>query len=170
MQRIMSRIATRIAKLEDITAGHGHGHGHDSIGTSTATAAHSRTGGGNQNPQPHAQHPADRPRPHAVHRAESAAQRLAKITKHAAFYLDQSQADESKKFDLLSESEAQFLRNHQALLAGFYGASFLNTFPAGLRKLDDRSWGVSMAEGPEGASSVFVQCLAGEVEERGGGG
>ena len=45
MQRIMSRVAAQIAKIEDITAGHGH----DSIGTSTATAAHSRTGGGSQN-------------------------------------------------------------------------------------------------------------------------
>ena len=60
---------------------------------------------------------------------------IVRSTKHAAFYLDQSQADESKKFDLLSESEAQFLRNHQALLAGFYGASFFEHVSRGVEEV-----------------------------------
>jgi GINS complex subunit 4 len=84
--------------------------------------------------------------------------RLAKITKHAAFYLEQLNQRESKD-GLLGESEVQFLRSHQALLSNFYSGSFLDAFPPQLRKLDDIAGGNSMIEGPDMQEAVFVRCL-----------
>lgn len=84
--------------------------------------------------------------------------RLAKITKHAAFYLEQLDQSESKD-ELLGESEVHFLRSHQAMLANFYSGSFLDAFPPQLRKLDDKAGGNSMVEGPDMQEAVFVRCL-----------
>ena len=113
-------------------------------------------------------------------------QRLAKLTEHAGYYLAQLSSD-TKETPLLSPAEVAFLRQHQTLLSGLYGASFLEAFPVQLRGLADTAGGVSMVEGPEGKGAVFVRCLVerwgseGEEEEeeeeegdgvldRGGGG
>jgi len=84
--------------------------------------------------------------------------RLSKITKHAAFYLEQLNTSDTKT-GLLGDSEIQFLRNHQALLSNFYSGSFLDAFPPQLRKLDDKAGGNSMVEGPDMQEAVFVRCL-----------
>ena len=84
--------------------------------------------------------------------------RLSKITKHAAFYLEQLNNSETKA-GLLGDSEIQFLRNHQALLSAFYSGSFLDAFPPQLRRLDDRAGGNSMVEGPDMQEAVFTRCL-----------
>lgn len=85
-------------------------------------------------------------------------QRLAKITKHAMFYLKGLQGDVKK--NLLGDSEIRFLQNHQALLSELYGASFLNAVPLPLRRLDDSAGGDRMVEGPDELAAVFVRCLA----------
>lgn len=84
--------------------------------------------------------------------------RLAKITKHAAFYLEQLNTSDTKT-GLLGDSEIQFLRSHQALLSSFYSGSFLDAFPPQLRKLDDKAGGNSMVEGPDLQEAIFVRCL-----------
>jgi GINS complex subunit 4 len=63
----------------------------------------------------------------------------------------------------LSAQEAAFLHAHQTLLAGHYGASFLNSFPPQLRRLDDNAGGTSMVQGPEVREAVVVRCLVEEV-------
>ncbi|KAL2001766.1 hypothetical protein VTN02DRAFT_1290 [Thermoascus thermophilus] len=114
-------------------------------------------------------------------------QRLAKLTKHSMHYLlliapQQSQQssshnDQHRPEDSvpdptavphldpspLSPQEAAFLHAHQTLLASHYGSSFLNAFPAPLRRLDDNAGGTSMVQGPEAKEVVFVRCLAEEV-------
>ena len=84
-------------------------------------------------------------------------QRLDKITRYAMHYLTM---EESVKGGLLSKEEVQFLSSHQALLGNFYSASFLSAFPSTLQKLDDKTGGVSMVEGPDGKTAVFIRCLA----------
>ena len=90
--------------------------------------------------------------------------RLQKISKHATFYLSALSADTKQM--LLSESETQFLRHHQALLSGFYEASFLGSFPKQLRRLDDRVGGGGgeggMVEGPDVEMAVVVRCVGEE--------
>ncbi|KAK5452952.1 hypothetical protein LTS15_007101 [Exophiala xenobiotica] len=87
-------------------------------------------------------------------------QRLTKMTKYATFYLGLSKDQDHKILSgYLSTAEVQFLRNHQALLGEFYDVSFLSAFPAGLRRLDDTSGGVSMVEGPDSGQAVVVRCL-----------
>lgn len=63
----------------------------------------------------------------------------------------------------LSAQEAAFLHAHQTLLAGHFGASFLNSFPPQLRRLDDNAGGTSMVQGPEVREAVVVRCLVEEV-------
>ncbi|KAE8369439.1 hypothetical protein BDV27DRAFT_153116 [Aspergillus caelatus] len=63
----------------------------------------------------------------------------------------------------LSSQELDFLRAHQTLLAGHFGASFLGSFPAQLRRLDDNAGGVSMVQGPDPREVVFVRCLVESV-------
>lgn len=87
-------------------------------------------------------------------------QRLAKCSRHAMYYLTQLGAVDDKKETVLSPQEVEYVRRHQALLGGLYGASFLEAFPAQLRRLDDTAGGVSMVEGPDGRLGVFVRCLA----------
>ncbi|PGH05014.1 hypothetical protein AJ79_06900 [Helicocarpus griseus UAMH5409] len=64
---------------------------------------------------------------------------------------------------LLSPQERNFLLTHQSLLTAHYNASFLSSFPAQLRRLDDNAGGISMVQGPETKEVVFVRCLAEEV-------
>ncbi|PYH65629.1 putative GINS DNA replication complex subunit Sld5 [Aspergillus vadensis CBS 113365] len=120
-------------------------------------------------------------------------QRLSKLTAHSMHYLllisrptqqpqsQQSQTDSSRPEDSipepptftddgteddispLSKEEVTFLHAHQTLLAGHYGASFLNSFPPQLRRLDDNAGGTSMVQGPDGKEVVFVRCLVEEV-------
>ncbi|OGM50483.1 GINS DNA replication complex subunit Sld5 [Aspergillus bombycis] len=117
-------------------------------------------------------------------------QRLSKLTKHSMHYLlrissassqqqQQTPADsqtndqqpEDSIPDLtavhdpspLSTQELDFLRAHQTLLAGHFGASFLSSFPAQLRRLDDNAGGVSMVQGPDAREVVFVRCLVEKV-------
>src|SRR5271170_2968419 len=153
MQRVMARVQAQIARIEDLAAGivptNMPGHGGSGSGTGT----------GNQNLNLTLSIlQTDLSRTQFLVRS-LLRQRLAKLTKHAAYYLAQLSAAETKE-TLLSPAEAEFLRGHQALLAGLYGASFLEAFPAQLRRLDDTAGGVSMVEGPEGKASVFVRCLS----------
>ncbi|KAH2775266.1 hypothetical protein KXW10_003413 [Aspergillus fumigatus] len=114
-------------------------------------------------------------------------QRLAKLTKHSMHYLllvapprasqtpssqqsptqtpEDSVPDPTDNPDPapLSAQEAAFLHAHQTLLAGHYGASFLNSFPPQLRRLDDNAGGTSMVQGPEMREAVVVRCLVEEV-------
>ncbi|KAG2417392.1 hypothetical protein HFD88_008611 [Aspergillus terreus] len=113
-------------------------------------------------------------------------QRLAKLTKHSMHYLQlisrsapsqttdpaSQQQPEDSIPDLtdvtdpapLSGPEVAFLRAHQTLLAGHYGASFLGSFPPQLRRLDDNAGGTSMVQGPDLREAVFARCLAEEVQ------
>lgn len=63
--------------------------------------------------------------------------------------------------DLLSPTELAYLKQHLALLAAHYNASFLSSFPPKLRRLDDRAGagGVGMIEGPDLDKAVWVRCL-----------
>ncbi|KAL4929350.1 putative GINS DNA replication complex subunit Sld5 [Aspergillus undulatus] len=117
-------------------------------------------------------------------------QRLSKITKHSMHYLlstsssapipsPASGSTEAKlqqpedsvpippeplpRTCALSPSEATFLYTHQQLLARHFGASFLSSFPAQLRRLDDNAGGTSMVQGPDKREVVFVRCVAEEV-------
>ncbi|EDN10096.1 GINS DNA replication complex subunit Sld5 [Histoplasma capsulatum] len=69
----------------------------------------------------------------------------------------------SAKQPLLSPQESAFLHTHQSLLTAHYNSSFLSTFPAQLRRLDDNAGGTSMIQGPETKEVVFVRCLVEEV-------
>jgi GINS complex subunit 4 len=145
MQRVMSRIRAQITRIEDLAAG-------------IVPTNLSRASSGNQNLNLTLSIlQTDLSRTQFLIRS-LLRQRLAKLTKHASYYLTQLNAD--TKADLLSPSEAEFLRGHQVLLAGLYGASFLEAFPAQLRRLDDTAGGVSMVEGPEGKRCVIVRCLS----------
>ncbi|KAB8270633.1 GINS DNA replication complex subunit Sld5 [Aspergillus flavus] len=115
-------------------------------------------------------------------------QRLSKLTKNSMHYLlrissassqqqhpdSQNNPDQQPEDSIpdltavtdpspLSTQELGFLRAHQTLLAGHFGASFLSSFPAQLRRLDDNAGGVSMVQGPDGREVVFVRCLAERV-------
>jgi GINS complex subunit 4 len=145
MQRVMSRVRAQITRIEDLAAGivptnlAGSGSGNQNLNLTLSILQ------------------TDLSRTQFLVRS-LLRQRLAKLTKHAGYYVAQLNANANAC--VLSPSEAQFLRAHQALLAGLYGASFLDAFPAQLRKLDDTAGGVSMVEGPEPKESVFVRCLA----------
>ena len=152
MQRVMSRVRAQIRRIEDLAAG--------IVPTNTAGNA------GNQNLNLTLSIlQTDLSRTQFLVRS-LLRQRLVKLTQHAAYYLTQLTAD--TKETLLSPSEVEFLRGHQALLGGLYGASFLEAFPAQLRRLDDTAGGVSMVEGPEGKGSVFVRCLGERWDSDGG--
>jgi GINS complex subunit 4 len=97
-------------------------------------------------------------------------QRLGKLTTYPVHYLQlldrqpesqSNQSSTSASAPLLSDSEAHFLRHHQALLSNFYSTSFLDSLPARLRRLDDTSGGMgnNMVDAPDPASAVVVRCL-----------
>lgn len=147
MQRVTSRVRAQITRIEDLAAG--------MVPTNHSGAASSAVGNQNLNLMLSILQ-TDLSRTQFLIRS-LLRQRLAKLTKYASYYLTQLNAD--TKADLLSASEVDFLRGHQALLAGLYGASFLQAFPGQLRRLDDTAGGVSMVEGPEGKGCVLVRCL-----------
>jgi GINS complex subunit 4 len=151
MQRVMARVQAQITRIEDLAAG--------IVPTNMPGHSSSGSGTGNQNLNLTLSIlQTDLSRTQFLVRS-LLRQRLAKLTKYAAYYLAQLSAAETKE-TLLSPAEVEFLRGHQAQLAGLYGASFLEAFPAQLRRLDDTAGGVSMVEGPEGKASVFVRCLS----------
>lgn len=146
MQRVMSRVAAQIARIEDLASG-ADDYNHDSRGGAPQNAnlvlAILQT---------------DLSRTQFLVRS-LLRQRLAKLTKYAAFYLTRHMDNDTKSSAVMSESEVAFLRHHQALLGELYESSFLNAFPQGLRRLDDTSGGVPMVEGPDSARAVVVRCL-----------
>ena len=153
MQRVMARVRAQITRIEDLAAG--------IVPTNLSGNSGSRAGNQNLNLTLSILQ-TDLSRTQFLVRS-LLRQRLAKLTKHAAYYLTQLNAD--TKEHLLAPAEVEFLKQHQALLSALYSASFLEAFPAQLRRLDDTAGGVSMVEGPEGKSAVFVRCLG----ERWGG-
>lgn len=164
MQRIMARVAAQIARIEDLTSSVGSGAG------GYAYASGYSTGGGLDRGLASSKNlnlilsilQTDLSRTQFIVRS-LLRQRLAKMTKHAMYYLAQLDGAESKESQrVLSESEIQFLRHHQALLSGFYDASFLAGFPPKMRRLDDSSGGMGnvMVEGPDGGVAIVVRCLA----------
>ncbi|KAK5046453.1 hypothetical protein LTR84_008256 [Exophiala bonariae] len=165
MQRVMTRVQHQINTIEDLASGMGDGYsaqnnkGVNSRQNANLTLSILQT---------------DLSRTQFLIRS-FLRQRLAKLTKFAVFYLSSLDTDEKNVY--LSAAETAFLKNHQALLSRFYDASFLQAFPAGLRRLDDSSGGVPMVEGPDGATAVVVRCLlpegwrnGSEVDERKEGG
>lgn len=143
MTRVMSRMQRQIATIEDLASGMGDSYG----GTGKSTANSNLTLSILQT---------DLSRTQFILRSYLR-QRLAKLTKFATYYL--SGLDRDEKTGYLSPSETQFLQNHQALLSGFYDATFLHAFPPALRRLDDNSGGVPMVEGPDRGKAVVVRCL-----------
>ena len=159
MQRVMARVAAQIASIEDLTSsvpdsgtnGYGYGYGSSTGGLTSSKNLNLilsilQT---------------DLSRTQFIVRS-LLRQRLAKLTKHAIYYLAQVQTSESKDSQtLLSESEIQFLRHHQALLSNVYDGSFLGSFPPKMRRLDDSSGGIGnvMVEGPDAGLAVVVRCL-----------
>jgi len=78
---------------------------------------------------------------------------LLQLDKFAQFYL------KSPDPQLLSQLEQQYLTSHSSLLASYYNAAFLSSFPTALQRLDDASGGVSMVDAPDLDSTVFVRVL-----------
>ena len=161
MQRLVSRVAAQIARIEDLTSsvpeGGANGYGYGYSNSSTGGLAGSK----NLNLILSILQ-TDLSRTQFIVRS-LLRQRLSKITKHAMYYLTQLSSSESKETQtLLSDSEIQFLRHHQALLSNFYDASFLSSFPPKMRRLDDSSGGMGnvMVEGPEMGGAVVVRCLS----------
>ena len=148
MDRITNRLGTQITKIEDLASGilplEQHAAGGVTNQNLNLTIAILQT---------------DLSRTQFVVRS-LLRQRLAKLTKHSMHYLTLLQSPNSPdtKTQLLSPAETTFLQSHQALLGNFYGASFLNAFPAQLQKLDDNAGGMSMVEGPDEKAAVFVRC------------
>lgn len=148
MSRVSGRIRAQISRIEDLASGMGEGdvggaNGH-SAGTQNANLVLSIL-------------QTDLSRTQFLVRS-FLRQRLVKLTKHAVYYLARTAASDTKT-RYLSPGEAQFLRHHQALLTEFYETSFLDAFPAGLRRLDDTSAGVPMVEPPDRSTAVVVRGL-----------
>lgn len=139
MARIMARVQAQISRIEDLASGMGDG------GAQNANLVLSIL-------------QTDLSRTQFLVRS-LLRQRLAKLTKFAAYYLSRAVESDTKK-QYLSPAETAFLRHHQALLSDLYDTSFLNAFPAGLRRLDDASGGVPMVEPPDGGRAVVVRCLS----------
>ena len=148
MTRVLTRLQRQISTIEDLAGGMGETYGSAGLhNTSKSTANSNLTLSILQT---------DLSRTQFILRSYLR-QRLAKITKFATYYLSELDRDEKNAY--LSSSEVQFLRNHRALLSGFYDATFLHAFPPALRRLDDSSGGVPMVEGPDGGKAVVVRCL-----------
>ncbi|GKT42019.1 DNA replication complex GINS protein SLD5 [Colletotrichum spaethianum] len=80
--------------------------------------------------------------------------RIAKIDKHALHYLS-SPALRAR----LSETELAYATRHQALLHNHYLSSFLSSFPAQLQNLNDTAGNISMIDGPDLDTAVFIRLL-----------
>lgn len=85
--------------------------------------------------------------------------RLAKLDLHAQHYLADANSDSSATSSLLSPHELQYATRHEALLSSHFSSSFLAAFPAQLQRLDDTAGGISMIEGPDVDTAVFVRVL-----------
>ncbi|OAP61969.1 hypothetical protein AYL99_04172 [Fonsecaea erecta] len=149
MNRVLARVQAQISRIEDLASGMG-----DDYPKSTGAA-----GGSTQNANlVLAILQTDLSRTQFLVRS-LLRQRLAKMTKYATYYLSQHLNSDTKTSAIMSPSEVAFLRHHQALLGDLYDSSFLNSLPAGLRRMDDSSGGVPMIEGPDGSKAVVVRCL-----------
>ncbi|KAK2023588.1 GINS complex, Sld5 component [Colletotrichum zoysiae] len=80
--------------------------------------------------------------------------RIAKIDKHALHYLS-SAALRAR----LSETELAYATRHQALLHNHYLSSFLSSFPPQLQNLNDTAGNISMIDGPDLDTAVFIRLL-----------
>ncbi|TKW59262.1 DNA replication complex GINS protein SLD5 [Colletotrichum tanaceti] len=89
--------------------------------------------------------------------------RIAKIDKHALHYLS-SPALRAR----LSSTELAYATRHQALLHNHYLSSFLSSFPAQLQNLNDTAGNISMIDGPDLDTAVFVRLLR-DVDVQGRG-
>lgn len=83
--------------------------------------------------------------------------RIAKIDKHALFYLREN----GGRADRMGEQERLYAERHQMLLEGHYNASFMGAFPETLRGLEDKVGSVHMVEGPDLEGAVFGRGLVG---------
>ncbi|KIX03639.1 uncharacterized protein Z518_07192 [Rhinocladiella mackenziei CBS 650.93] len=152
MDRVITRVQQQISRIEDLASGIG-----DQYSTSATGAGTNGSGTTNANLVLSILQ-TDLSRTQFLVRS-LLRQRLAKLTKHAVFYLSRT-LESDIKTRYLSPAEVQFLRAHQALLSELYDASFLTAFPAALRRLDDSSGGVAMVEPPDGGQAVVVRCLS----------
>ncbi|KAK0381578.1 hypothetical protein CLIM01_01054 [Colletotrichum limetticola] len=85
------------------------------------------------------------------------------IDKHALHYLS-SPALRAR----LSETELAYATRHQALLHNHYLSSFLSSFPPNLQNLNDTAGNISMIDGPDLDTAVFIRMLRDtEVEGKG---
>ncbi|CCF44516.1 DNA replication complex GINS protein SLD5 [Colletotrichum higginsianum] len=89
--------------------------------------------------------------------------RIAKIDKHALHYLS-SPALRAR----LSSTELAYATRHQALLHNHYLSSFLSSFPTQLQNLNDTAGNISMIDGPDLDTAVFVRLLR-DVDVQGRG-
>ncbi|KAK6226937.1 DNA replication complex GINS protein SLD5 [Colletotrichum tabaci] len=89
--------------------------------------------------------------------------RIAKIDKHALHYLS-SPALRAR----LSSIELAYATRHQALLHNHYLSSFLSSFPTQLQNLNDTAGNISMIDGPDLDTAVFVRLLR-DVDVQGRG-
>ena len=79
---------------------------------------------------------------------------LHQIDKHTLHYLSTPELRER-----LSETELAYATRHQALLHNHYLSSFLGAFPPTLQNLNDTAGNISMIDGPDLDSAVFVRLL-----------
>ncbi|CAD6504214.1 BgTH12-05948 [Blumeria graminis f. sp. triticale] len=86
--------------------------------------------------------------------------RLAKVDKYTLYYLSSPQLQTR-----LSKNEMAYATRHQQLLHNHYLNCFLGSFPANLQNLNDAVGGISMVEGPDEDSGVFVRGLGGRKGE-----
>ncbi|KAI8240916.1 DNA replication complex GINS protein SLD5 [Colletotrichum sp. SAR 10_96] len=80
--------------------------------------------------------------------------RIAKIDKHALHYLSSPLLR-----GRLSETELAYATRHQALLHKHYLSSFLSSFPPALQNLNDTAGNISMIDGPDLDTAVFIRLL-----------
>ncbi|CAK7269149.1 GINS complex subunit [Sporothrix epigloea] len=76
------------------------------------------------------------------------------IDKHTLHYLSTPELR-----GRLSETELAYATRHQALLHNHYLSSFLGSFPPALQNLNDTAGNISMIDGPDVDSAVFVRLL-----------
>lgn len=89
--------------------------------------------------------------------------RIAKIDKHTLHYLTPPNAY------VLSDAEIAYATRHSTLLHSHYAGSFLGSFPAALQRMDDTAGGISMVDGPDLETAVFVRVLRDGVAVEGKG-
>jgi len=86
--------------------------------------------------------------------------RIAKIDRHTLHYLS-TDALRSR----LSDTELSYATRHQALLHNHYLSSFLASFPPALQNLNDTAGGLTMIDGPDLESAVFIRLLRNALVE-----